>query len=287
MSGGDDSIAEALSIFGEARAAVKRAREEEEGGGGTAVCASAAPSSVEPPAGGPSAKKAKVVPLAVEGLDVEASEEERAIFALSAAASRCKAGAYAHAVRLRGLPWHCTAEDVGEFLLGAGAACAEEQAVLVHNSTGDGFFRFTDGDAAARALAKNRQRLRGSRYVEVFASTGQEADDWAKQMAKRRDGGYRGVLRIRGLPFTVTKADVVGFFQKRGVASVHLVTSKDGRPSGEAFVVFRSVRQARNAVITKNKMQLGGRWVDIYETHRGALPPRPPKLVFPPSNAPR
>lgn len=255
------AIDEALSIFGEARDA-KRVREEEEEEAeatGCVVAAEAAPSDAKRPKPG------------VVGLDEPATADERAAFDERAAASRCAAGAYEFAVRLRGLPWTATCGDVGGFLLGRAGVFADEQAVFVHNHGGDGFFRFKVAAQEAVALSRNRQRLK-DRYVEVFPSTGAEADRWAKLGAKRRDGAYRGVVRVRGLPYRISGDDVKAFFERRGAADVAIVAAQDGRPSGEAFVVFESERQARNAVLTKHKEEVGGRWVEVVATCRGAAP---------------
>ena len=52
------------------------------------------------------------------------------------------------------------------------------------------------------------------------------------------------VLRMRGLPYTATAADVLAFFEgleiARGPAGVVFTCTADGRPLGEAYVEFSS-----------------------------------------------
>ena len=52
------------------------------------------------------------------------------------------------------------------------------------------------------------------------------------------------VLRMRGLPYTATASDVLGFFDglelARGAAGVVFTCTSDGRPLGEAYVEFNS-----------------------------------------------
>ena len=73
-------------------------------------------------------------------------------------------------------------------------------------------------------------------------------------------GGSLGIGRAIARAFCEAGADVA------------IVAAQDGRPSGEAFVVFESERQARNAVLTKHKEEVGGRWVEVVATSRGAAP---------------
>ena len=68
-----------------------------------------------------------------------------------------------------------------------------------------------------------------------------EADLAAMQRSGSSDAQLQGwVLRMRGLPFTATAADVVRFFEglelARGAAGVVFTCTADGRPLGEAYV---------------------------------------------------
>ncbi|UYV70363.1 HNRNPH1 [Cordylochernes scorpioides] len=53
------------------------------------------------------------------------------------------------------------------------------------------------------------------------------------------------VLKVRGLPWSATKDDILKFFQDikvvGGLSGIHMVTSQTGRPSGEAFVEVETV----------------------------------------------
>ena len=44
---------------------------------------------------------------------------------------------------------------------------------------------------------------------------------------------------------------------------VHLTMARNGRPSGEAYVVFATVEDAELAA-KKDKEKMGGRWLDIF-----------------------
>ncbi|KAG0430033.1 hypothetical protein HPB47_023058 [Ixodes persulcatus] len=90
-------------------------------------------------------------------------------------------------VRMRGLPYDCTAKQVVEFFASSGtgeagtephASCPvmdEEDGVLFvrkpdGRATGDAFVLFDSEEVAGRALQKHRQLI-GARYIELFRST--------------------------------------------------------------------------------------------------------------------
>jgi hypothetical protein len=60
-----------------------------------------------------------------------------------------------------------------------------------------------------------------------------------------------GVLRLRGMPFSVTHTDVQKFFEAYKLRSpgVFLLSGQDGRVTGDAFVVFDSEEQATEAMV--------------------------------------
>ncbi|XP_041056245.1 G-rich sequence factor 1 [Carcharodon carcharias] len=75
-------------------------------------------------------------------------------------------------VRLRGLPFSCTAEDVAHFF--AGLEIVEDGVTITRDyrgrNTGDAFVQFASQEVAEQALTKDRQMM-GSRYIEIFRST--------------------------------------------------------------------------------------------------------------------
>eukprot|EP00386_Alphamonas_edax_P010850 GDKI01034704.1.p2 GENE.GDKI01034704.1~~GDKI01034704.1.p2 ORF type:complete len:112 (-),score=37.51 GDKI01034704.1:183-518(-) len=77
--------------------------------------------------------------------------------------------------------------------------------------------------------------------------------------------GRDTVLRMRGLPFDANEHDIMNFFAGFAMAAVLPSTAPiDGRPSGEAFVEFASPEEAGRAMQTRNKANMGGRWVELY-----------------------
>ena len=79
----------------------------------------------------------------------------------------------------------------------------------------------------------------------------------------RDDAGYRGVLRMRGLPFSTVVDEVLDFFGQSAALkreNVHLMRRADGRASGDAYAVF-DTEEAAVAALSFDKQKLGTRWL--------------------------
>uniref|UniRef100_M4ER17 RRM domain-containing protein n=1 Tax=Brassica campestris TaxID=3711 RepID=M4ER17_BRACM len=182
-------------------------------------------------------------------------------------------------VRLRGLPFDCAELDVVEFFRGLDVV----DVLFVH---------------------KNNKAEHGRRYVEVFRSTKQEYyKAIANEVAESRvhgtvtggggDGGrgggsgghsprrnvqrvrssddgkenadHTGILRLRGLPFSAGKEDILDFFKDFDLSedSIHVTVNGEGRPTGDAFVEFGSAEESRAAMVKDRKM-LGSRYIELF-----------------------
>jgi heterogeneous nuclear ribonucleoprotein F/H len=81
------------------------------------------------------------------------------------------------------------------------------------------------------------------------------------------------VLRLRGLPFTATEADVHEFFAGHPIddspGSVVVVTQ--GYHRGEGYVRFASAEVCAAAHFDMNRKNIGGRYIELYASTEGAL----------------
>ena len=85
---------------------------------------------------------------------------------------------------------------------------------------------------------------------------------------------HTGVLKLRGLPFSASKDDIISFFDDPSLGvtplvhdSIHIVTSLDGRPSGVAFAEFSCAEDAR-AAMRKDRGSMGNRYVELFASSR-------------------
>lgn len=78
-------------------------------------------------------------------------------------------------VRLRGLPFTCTKEEIATFFLGL--PISPNGIIIVKDgqgrAAGDGYVQFTSPESVDRALEKHKEKI-GHRYIEVFRSNSVE-----------------------------------------------------------------------------------------------------------------
>lgn len=106
---------------------------------------------------------------------------------------------------------------------------------------------------------------------ETVPTLGPSADTTADTEKSRR------CLRMRGLPFTATSADISMFFEGFGVRpeDVTLWLKPTGGSSGECSVEFRREELALKALKERNLQHMGHRYIELFQG--GALPENTPQ----------
>ena len=76
---------------------------------------------------------------------------------------------------------------------------------------------------------------------------------------------HTGVLRLRGLPFSAGKDDIMEFFKDFVLSedSIHITMNSEGRPTGEAFVEFANAEDSK-AAMARDRMTLGSRYIELF-----------------------
>merc|ERR1719163_543213 len=84
--------------------------------------------------------------------------------------------------------------------------------------------------------------------------------------------GSDAVVKMRGLPYKVTRNDLLDFFTGLAVPlnGVHLMFNEREQPTGEAFVEF-STPDDRERAMTKDRQHMGGRYVELFRVSRGEM----------------
>ncbi|XP_041123713.1 heterogeneous nuclear ribonucleoprotein H3-like [Polyodon spathula] len=123
-------------------------------------------------------------------------------------------------VRIRGLPWSCTQEEVAGFFLNCiivgGVNGVSFTFSKEGRSSGEAFIELETAEDLKNALVKDSKYV-GHRYIEVFKSNSSELD-WVLQRCGSNDyDSCSGCLvRLRGLPFGCSKEEIVHFFTGYG-----------------------------------------------------------------------
>ncbi|KAF5904326.1 epithelial splicing regulatory protein 1 isoform X1, partial [Clarias magur] len=178
-------------------------------------------------------------------------------------------------IRARGLPWQSSDQDVARFFRGLNIA--KGGAALCLNAqgrrNGEALVRFESEEHRDLALQRHKHHM-GSRYIEVYKATGEDflkiAGGTSNEVAKFLSRENQVIVRMRGLPFTATAEQVLQFFSPScpvtdGTEGILFVRFPDGRPTGDAFVLFSCDEYAENA-LKKHKEILGKRYIELFKS---------------------
>ncbi|XP_033899157.3 epithelial splicing regulatory protein 2-like isoform X4 [Acipenser ruthenus] len=178
-------------------------------------------------------------------------------------------------IRARGLPWQSSDQDIARFFKGLNIAkggvalCLNAQG----RRNGEALVRFVSPEHRDLALGRHKHHM-GSRYIEVYKATGEEflkiAGGTSNEVAQFLSKENQVIIRMRGLPFTATAEEVLSFLgpdcpvtdDKEGLL---FVKYPDGRPTGDAFVLFACEEYAQNA-IKKHREILGKRYIELFRS---------------------
>lgn len=179
-------------------------------------------------------------------------------------------------VRIHGLPFNCTEEDVLQFFSGLDVVKDGVKFVLDRRgrNMGNAYVQFANQEMADEALQRDREVI-GNRYIEVFPSRKSEIQS---QYSRGRGETSRTAfhtqrtnsvsvplhhIHLRGIPYQATAADIINFFSPFRVVKVLIEYGPDGRPRGEAEAYFTSHQDAV-AAMSKDKECIGNRYIELF-----------------------
>ncbi|XP_032415096.1 epithelial splicing regulatory protein 1 isoform X3 [Xiphophorus hellerii] len=184
-------------------------------------------------------------------------------------------------IRARGLPWQSSDQDIARFFKGLNIA--KGGAALCLNAqgrrNGEALVRFVSEEHRDLALQRHKHHM-GNRYIEVYKATGEDflkiAGGTSNEVAMFLSREDQIIVRMRGLPFNATHDDVLRFFSPEdgsketcpisgGKDGILFVRYPDGRPTGDAFVLFACEEHAQSA-LRKHKELLGKRYIELFKS---------------------
>ncbi|XP_066549485.1 heterogeneous nuclear ribonucleoprotein H3 isoform X1 [Amia ocellicauda] len=179
-------------------------------------------------------------------------------------------------VRIRGLPWSCTQEEVAGFFSDCNIVGGVNGVCFTYSKegrpSGEAFVELKTAEDFKNAVAKDRKYM-GHRYIEVFKSNRSEMDWVLKRCGPSDYDSCSGcMVRLRGLPFGCSKEEIVQFFSGLKIVpnGITLPMDYQGRSTGEAFVQFASKEIAEKA-LGKHKERIGHRYIEIFKSSRNEI----------------
>ncbi|XP_053559319.1 G-rich sequence factor 1 [Bombina bombina] len=195
-------------------------------------------------------------------------------------------------VRVRGLPWSCTADDVLNFFGECNVRNGAEGVHFIFNRDGkprgDAVIEFESAEDVQKAVEQHKKYM-GQRYVEVFEMNQKEAESLLTRMhaalsptrpaalsqsapSSMSSPASDGIVRLRGLPYSCSEQDILNFFSGLEIADegITFILDQRGRKSGEAFVQFVSQENADQALL-KHKQEIGSRYIEIFPSRRSEI----------------
>ncbi|XP_076470540.1 RNA-binding protein fusilli-like isoform X2 [Babylonia areolata] len=181
-------------------------------------------------------------------------------------------------VRARGLPWQSSDQDIARFFKGLNIAKAGVALCLSPQGrrNGEALIRFESEEQRDLALKRHKHHI-GQRYIEVYKASGKDfinvaggSNTEAQAFLSR---GGQTIIRMRGLPFTATTAQVLEFFTRDPNASevldgedgILFVHYPDGRSTGDAFVLFSNEEESLKA-LKKHREMMGTRYIELFKS---------------------
>ncbi|KAK1429124.1 hypothetical protein QVD17_11326 [Tagetes erecta] len=172
-------------------------------------------------------------------------------------------------IRLRGLPFTANRDDIVDFF--KGFVLLEDSVYFMVNSegkvTGEAYVKFESAEDSKAAMMEDGTCI-GNRYIELFPAS---LEEWEEAVSKGRRNVPKPpeedttVLRMRGLPYSAGKDDILDFFKEFTLSedSIHMTYNSEGRSTGEAFVEFANLDDSK-AALAKDRMTLGSRYIELF-----------------------
>jgi len=166
-------------------------------------------------------------------------------------------------IRMRGLPYTATDEDVSRFF-------GETKLTSIHlikddlgRPSGEGFVELSSEVDSIAAMTKHRHHM-GRRYIELFRSSKVEliralglTSGWQPD---NECSVKSSCLLMRGLPYSCTEGDITKFFQEIEVTPIRIHRKADG---AEAYVEFCSVEDTDKAM-RRHRSYIGNRYIELF-----------------------
>jgi len=229
------------------------------------------------------------------GLQEVKGAQTQAERVLKAQAEAEASGVKSFILRMRGVPFQATEEDIKQFFLPL--TCVENGILIPRKrgsgyATGEAFAQFVSAKDMEKAMLKHKEEIMG-RFIELFKSSRPEVEYAAAKAAgksvaaamvpreePRPRGDTEAVVKIRGLPFGASDDDIKEFFADLPIADrgIQYLKLANGHKTGEAFIIF-DTEEAITGAVALHKDHMGERYLEVYASTHDDMMLRKPDLA--------
>ena len=168
-------------------------------------------------------------------------------------------------MRLRGLVWNATEEDIKKFL----HDCKVKKVVITTNEhgkpSGDAFVHLESEADVEKARAHDREYLR-DRFViveEIYEAQFLKETQLVDESKQKRNKEYStSHLKLSNLPLTCSDLNIVAFLKDCQIKQITILKNKSGKPIGESIVEVESNDDLVRGLICNNS-SLQGRVISV------------------------
>lgn len=177
--------------------------------------------------------------------------------------------ASSYCVKLRGLPWSATKDEVIDFLSDCRILNGQDGIIFIMDEgkdkpSGDAYVELEEEEDVRLAVKQHRRHM-GQRYVEVFEANRKDvarAKDRLDKLDSRREAF---MVNLRGIPYNTTESEIRDWLSEAGdPIEVIIPEDRRGRPSGQANAYFKTEAEAETVVKEMHRRDMGSRYIECF-----------------------
>lgn len=202
-------------------------------------------------------------------LESDVSDMQTAVLQQSMAHQQGNSHSHGHAdsvVKIKSLPFDATQLDIIQFFETFRLKPNGVQLVVRSDNkpTGEAFVDFETPEEAARAIREKDHKVFSEKFGDRYVRLIQVSRKEMQATLALRFGG-EGILKMKGIPFKATAADVRKFFAGYRIKpdGISFIMHADGRPTGMAFIEFETPQEAVRAM-EKDRAKFGPEYGDRF-----------------------
>jgi len=172
-------------------------------------------------------------------------------------------------IRMKGLPWHSSVEDVISFYQGANIDPKWVHIIKMPDGrdSGECLVGIESEEEFQLCMACDKHFM-GKRYIELYEASQQEWERIVNRIHRTNQipiDPNSFVILMRGLPYSAQEDDCISFFGGIPCLGVHLSKDRFGRASGQGYAEFPN-EENFNAALQLDRSHMQNRYIELFKS---------------------